>query len=333
MKHYTFIDYVTQGYLMLVGVLVLLFHGDRVPLWPLLIVAHVIGISLVHLLIRFHATRRTGWLLDFLRHFYPVLLYTGFYRETGELNQMFVSGYLDPFFIRLEGRVFGVQPSLEAMPWLPYLWVSELFYAAYFSYYAMIVGVGLALFRRSRQQFFHYVSVVSFVFYLCYLAYIFTPVMGPRIFLREITEYRLPDDVQPAIVPPYPPAIQTGPFYQLMTWIYRIFEAPGAAFPSSHVAVALSTVWFSFLYLRRIRLLHLVVAVLLCLATIYCRFHYAVDVIAGVLAAAMLVPLGNWLYFKYPKTVQPVVPPGENSSSDAETPAPTDNSADITKPE
>ena len=44
---------------------------------------------------------------------------------------------------------------------------------------------------------------------------------------------------------------------------------------------------------------HLVVVILLCLATIYCHYHYVVDVLAGALTAAMLVPLGNWLYRKF----------------------------------
>ena len=96
----------------------------------------------------------------------------------------------------------------------------------------------------------------------------------------------------------YPAAIKGGVFYRLMGWIYRVFERPGAAFPSSHVAIALCTVFFSFRYLRRIRYLHLVAAVLLCLATVYCRYHYAVDVLAGALTAALLLPLGNWFYFK-----------------------------------
>ena len=38
---------------------------------------------------------------------------------------------------------------------------------------------------------------------------------------------------------------------------------------------------------------------LLCLSTVYCRYHYLVDVLAGLLTAAALVPLGNWLYFKF----------------------------------
>jgi membrane-associated phospholipid phosphatase len=84
-----------------------------------------------------------------------------------------------------------------------------------------------------------------------------------------------------------------------MRWVYRVFEAPGAALPSSHVAVALCTVFFSFRYLRSIRYVHLAVALLLCLSTVYCRYHYAVDVLAGLVAAAVLIPIGNWLYFKF----------------------------------
>jgi membrane-associated phospholipid phosphatase len=66
--------------------------------------------------------------------------------------------------------------------------------------------------------------------------------------------------------------------------------------------VALTTVYFSFKYLRPIRWIHTLVAGLLCLSTVYCRYHYAVDVPAGALTTAILVPLGNWLFFKFAKT-------------------------------
>jgi len=299
MRHYTFIDYITQGYLALVGLIILVLHNASVPHWKLLLLAHGVCISLVHLLIRAHAARPAQPVLNFLRHFYPIFLYTGFYRETGALNQTLFTGYLDPFFIRLEDRLFGFQPSLAFMEWLPYVWVSEIFYAAYFSYYVMITGVGLALFLRDRRQFLHYVSIVSFVFYLCYLAYIVTPVIGPRLFFREVGGYQLPADVLPQTVPGVPEAVQAGPFYRMMVVIYDIFESPGAAFPSSHVAVALCTLYFSFIYLRRIRHVHLIAVVLLCLATIYCHYHYVVDIVAGTATAAVLVPLGNRLYFRF----------------------------------
>jgi membrane-associated phospholipid phosphatase len=299
-KHYTFVDYATQTYAAGVAGLILLFHNGTVEHWPLLLGVHVGILALVHNLIAWQSRNPASVALDFLRHFYPVLLYTFFFWETGALNRMFISDYMDPVAIRWDQAIFGCQPSLIFMARLPYLAVSEVFYAAYFSYYIMIAGVGLALFLRDRRQFFHYVSVTSFVFYVCYSIYIIVPIIGPRVFFHEIAGYNLPPDAQAlATVGPYPEAVRSGIFFKLMAFIYRVFEAPGAAMPSSHVAVAWCTVFFSFRYLRPIRFVHLIVAILLCLSTIYCRYHYAVDVLTGLATAATLVPAGNWLYLKF----------------------------------
>jgi membrane-associated phospholipid phosphatase len=299
-RGYTFVDYATQGYLAIVGVLILVFHGENVSHWEWLLCAHLILICSIHWLILRSFRSRIGKILDFLRHFYPVVLYAGFFAETGLLDQMFVRGYLDPMVIGWDARLFGVQPSLRFMEQLPYLAVSELFYAAYFSYYIMIGGVGIALYFRNRRQFSHYISVVSFVFYVCYLLYIFLPVIGPPVFFREVPGYALPASLQElGTAAPYPEAVTSGLFYQIMKWIYQVFEAPGAAIPSSHVAVALATLYFSFRYLRAVFWLHLPMVALLCLATIYCRYHYASDVIAGALSALLLIPLANRLYFRF----------------------------------
>lgn len=297
MRHYRFIDWATQAYIAFVGGLILLFHNDTVSAWPYLAAAHAVGLGLVHGLVTGHGRWPPLRWLGFLRHFYPILLYTAFYRETGELNRMFFPDYLDAHFIAADQWLFGAQPCIEFMDRLPYRSISELFYGAYFSYYLMIVGVGLTLLIRDRQQFFHYVTVVSFVFYLCYLTYIALPVMGPRAFFREIQGFHLPDEIQAlAVDPHFPETVKSAAFYKLMAWIYRTFEGPGAAFPSSHVAIALTTVWFSFRYLRPIRWPHLGVVLLLCAATVYCRYHYVVDVLAGIATTALLVPLGDWLY-------------------------------------
>jgi len=301
-RRYTFIDYATQGYIALVGVLVLCLHGDAVPGWGWFVAAHAGCLLINHLLITLHARWPANRLLDFLRHFYPVLLYAGFYRETGALNRMLCAGYLDPAFIRCEQAVFGCQPSLAFMDRLPFLPVSELFYASYFSYYLMVFGIGLALFLRQREHFHHYISVASFAFYVCYLIYIFLPVIGPPVFYEAAGERHVPENAMPPVIPDFPLAVQAGSFFRIMAFIYAHGEAPGAAFPSSHVVVAIVTVYFSFLYLRRIRWPHFVLATCLCLATVYCRYHYAIDVLAGALTAAVFIPLGNRLYFKFTKT-------------------------------
>lgn len=297
MKGYVFVDYATQAYGVVVTALILLFHNATVPAWPWLVGAHVAGLVLIHWLVQAHHRAKSNRALDFARHFYPVPCYLWFFSETGCLNRMFVPDYLDPLAIRWDQALFGCQPGVEFMQKLPWLPLSELFYAAYFSYYLMIVGVGIALFFRDRQQFFHYISVISFLFYICYLVYIALPIIGPRVFFETINGYTLPAEWHRfAPGANYPAAVRAGPFFHLMGWLYRIFESPGAALPSSHVAVAWCTVYFSFHYLRRIRYAHLIAAVLLCLSTLYCRYHYAVDVVAGLLAAAILIPLGNRLY-------------------------------------
>lgn len=299
LEGYTFVDYATQIYQLAVIALVVGFHNNTVAHWPRHVWAHVVAIALVHWLVR-KVRNGAGPVLDFLRHFYPVLFYTWFFTETGYLNRMFVPDYLDAEVIRLEQIVFRSQPAILFMANLPYLLVSELFYAAYFSYYIMIVGVGLALYLRNRSQFFHYVSVVSFVFYVCYLIYIFLPVIGPKVFIDEGGGFTLSDDLR-QLAPEafFPLNIQVGPFYQIINWIYRTFEPAGAAMPSSHVAVAITTVYFSFSYLRRIRYTHLVAAILLCASTVYCRYHYVLDVLAGAALAGVLIPFGNWLYWRY----------------------------------
>jgi membrane-associated phospholipid phosphatase len=152
------------------------------------------------------------------------------------------------------------------------------------------------LYVRNRRQFDHYIAVTSFVFYVCYVVYIFLPVIGPRIYYPEYVHFTLPAESMPSHVPTFPAAVQSGWFYRIMAVVYDHFEAPGAAFPSSHVAIALVTVYFSFRYLRPIRWVHLVMAVLLSFATVYCRYHFVVDVIAGLGTAAVMLPLGNWLY-------------------------------------
>jgi membrane-associated phospholipid phosphatase len=52
--------------------------------------------------------------------------------------------------------------------------------------------------------------------------------------------------------------------------------------------------------LPRRRVLHLSAVVALCFSTVYCRYHYAVDVPAGVLTAAIFIPLGETLYRRIP---------------------------------
>jgi membrane-associated phospholipid phosphatase len=297
-RSYRFVDYATQAYLLLVGVLILFFHSGRVPRFYLYLVAHGTGILLIHAFIVGSARRPENRFFSFFRHFYPLMLYLFLYRESEQLNLMFVDGYLDPAFIALEELIFGFQPAVVFMNAFPHPLVSEFFYMSYFSYYVMIAGVGLALYFRRREEFWHYLAVLSFVFYGCFLAFIFLPVAGPPAFYMEIPKY-LDQQRLPYYPLEFPPSVTLGPFFNLMRILYRTFETGGGAFPSSHVAAAICVLFFSWRYLLRARYVILAATLALSFATVYCRYHYAVDVFAGAATAGALVPVGEWLYRRY----------------------------------
>ncbi|MHC4591093.1 MAG: phosphatase PAP2 family protein [Planctomycetota bacterium] len=296
MRNYRLVDYLTQGYVLLVALLILLFHSGRLPLWPLYVAVHGAVLVAVHVLILIGGKSENGF-VRMLRCFYPMILYTFLYTETNKLDGLFYHGYLDGFFIDLDQRLFGCQLSRTMMQTRPYLWVSEILYLFYFSYYVMVAAVGFALYFKDRRHFIRYVTVVSFVFYVCYLTYIFLPVMGPHGADSGVTFHGELASVGPRVVPE---ALKGGVFYNVMGVLYKLVEPQGGAtFPSSHVAVAVATLWFTWTHFKKVRWLHLVAVIMLCVSTVYCGYHYAVDMLGGLAAAAVLVPLGELLHRKW----------------------------------
>lgn len=310
MRFYRFIDWATQAYLAIVVLIVLGAVAVRssVPtFWVYIVGAHLGAMAGLHAVVHFGSAPKAPEFLRFLREFYPILLYTGFYRETEWVNRILGLGRIDEQLIRLEHLIFQLQPSVVLMDRYPQVWLSELLYAAYFSYYLMIGGMGLYLLLKHPPIFRHFVAVVSFVFYVCYLVYMFVPVVGPRLFYQRGPERRLFSTLYGFMPPDVPESVQSGVFFGIMGWIYKNFEAASAAFPSSHVAIAITTAWFSWQYFWPVRWFHATAVALLCVSTVYCRYHYSIDVPAGILFAAVLIPIGNKLYWRWDRPV-PVYP-------------------------
>jgi membrane-associated phospholipid phosphatase len=74
-------------------------------------------------------------------------------------------------------------------------------------------------------------------------------------------------------------------------------ERPTAAFPSSHVGVTLVLLLLAWRSGSR-RLFYWVLPFLLlmCLATVYIRAHYAIDVFAGLISGTMIYFILQFLY-------------------------------------
>jgi membrane-associated phospholipid phosphatase len=303
LSRYRLVDFATQGYLLFVVLVVLALRGGH---WGALVVAHLGMIVAVHALIASTGSPAASgadkrqpaaavW-LGWLREFYPILLYTGFYVETAVVNRMMGAPRLDPWLLQADHVLFGFQPA-EAFPVaMAQSWFSEFMHLSYLSYHVMVGGVGLWLSLRDVPAFRHFVTVISLMFYACYASYLFVPAVGPRVLFTDTAE-------RAQFVAQYGREPRTAPEANGRRWCQQAFlfverhaEIPGAAFPSSHVAVAAATVWFSWRYVRRIRWLHLFFGFTILFSTVYTRAHYAVDVIGGLVAAAVLFPAAQAAY-------------------------------------
>lgn len=207
--------------------------------------------------------------LRFLRLFLPVVVTPLLYTELETLNQLVTPGYLDSMVQGWEARVFGEQLSFTAARRWPHRWLSELLHLGYFSYYFVVPAAALAVWRRAGDRGLERAAVtVGLAFFLCYVVFAVFPVAGPRYEFVRIEG----------------PAAG-GPVFELVHGVLEAGSSKGTAFPSSHVAAATAALlaarrdarrWFWFL---------VVPVALLTVGTVYGRFHYAVDAVAGLAVA------------------------------------------------
>lgn len=252
-----------------VVVAIILAFSSRIPSWNRVILLNLATIAVVLLLSRVGDRSRAG--LRFLRDFYPMFFFFAAYEQTGRMNRVLSPDLLDPLFQQLEYALFGFQPAVEFARRFPQPWFNEYMHITYFSYYLLFPSLGLILHARGpRRVFDEYMFTLSSSFYVFFLIFILLPVAGAATLAA----------------PPLPAA---GPFTVLMEVIYAHLEPPGGAFPSSHVGIALLVMIYARRYLSlRIFSLYALLGISLTLSTVYCRYHYAVDVLAGLAAGTAL---------------------------------------------
>jgi len=233
----------------------------------------------------------------FLRVFLPVVVTPLLYTELQTLNQLVSPGYLDGPVQAWEAALFGGQPSITMARSMPQIWLSELLHLGYFSYYFVIPTAAVVIYRRAGPGGLGRAAVnVGLGFFLCYLCFAVFPVAGPRYEFARITG---------------PPA--DGPVFALVHQILEAGSSKGTAFPSSHVAAAVAALlacrrdaprWFWILLLP---------VVALSVGTVYGRFHYAVDAVAGVAVAFAAHLATPWLASR-------LHPPGVSGARDVRDP-------------
>lgn len=183
----------------------------------------------------------------------------------------------DASLLALDRRLFGETPSLLLQRFVtPGL--SNAMAAFYFLHLVLPPVLALLLYRRYRALFREFLLAVLLSGCLGAAGYVAVPATGPGVAFPQLFS-----------VPLY------GGLYDPVTQILDVARAPRDVFPSLHVGISSIVLWYGF---RRSRATGLVLLPLVLgnwVSTVYLRYHYLIDVIAGWLTAAAAVALAGGL--------------------------------------
>ena len=225
-------------------------------------------------------------------------LLSWWYPDTYELNKILPN--LDHLFAGYEQLLFGCQPALLFPEAITNPVFSELMHLGYASYFPLIAIVALFYFFWRYTEFNRAVFVILASFFLYYVIFIFLPVTGPQYYYEAVGLDNIAQGIFPNLhdyfathdEPMTMPGYSDGFFYQCVASAHATGERPTAAFPSSHVGI--TTILLFLAWRTKNRFLFLGILpfyALMCLATVYIRAHYAIDVIGGWVSAVVFYVL------------------------------------------
>lgn len=271
-------DKVIIAYLMVIAALAVAFNR-RVDLWPWFLAAHAAGALAVASMARFAS--RAGWLGYFARCWYPVVLIPITFKELEYLIPRINPRDMDWQLAAIDLAIFGAHPTV----WLERLThpiLTELLQLSYTCYYFFPILLGAALWLRRQFERFHFcLFAIVLGFYLSYLGYIAVPAIGPRFILAHEQSFPLKGVLL---------------FDWIQNTLNRLEGIMRDCFPSGHTAVTLLVLYYARRFHRPSFRWMLLPGSALIFSTVYLRYHYVVDVIAGALLALAVVAIAGRCY-------------------------------------
>lgn len=187
----------------------------------------------------------------------------------------------DPFLILVDHAIFGVHPTV----WMERLIspaLSVLLQFAYISYYFIPLSLGIVLIARGRfREFEEVLFGILLCFYLSYVGYLLVPAIGPRFTLNHLQAGNL----------------QVSPFIEsIQDALNGLEKNKTDAFPSGHTAVSLLSLYYAWKKRENKLFAGLIPVVTgLIISTVYLRYHYVIDVIAGIALTGLTIALAPGL--------------------------------------
>ncbi len=198
-----------------------------------------------------------------LRDFAPFLVSQAAYLMLHDLVHVINPVDRDAWLIRADRILFGGALTQALEPFVR-PWLTEWFSATYSLY--VFFPLALAIWfvaRRERDALRHLLQAVVLCNYLGYLGYLLVPAVGPMYTLT----YQVP--------------LSGGWFSLVRESLDTLARVPRDCFPSLHTANTVVVLWMVRRHARPLQGIFGVLGTSCILATIYLRYHYTVDVVAG----------------------------------------------------
>jgi len=257
-------EWITFAYLAWVSAIVILFHRNTAHAALHFEIHPAIGAGIVCL--AWVAARSRNSILQFARHWYALPLYIFFFEELQGLVHAIFPGWFDRWLIAFDFRLGEVHPSV----WLAQFAsppLNDFMQFAYMTYFLYLVILPAILYmQRDRLAFWILMVSTAIAHYTVYVIAILFPVESPYFSLASLQTKPLTGGYCTAAI----------------ELIERFGRVHGAAFPSAHVAGSMVAILASWRYRRWLFWLCLPFFASMCVATVYGRYHYVADVLAGI---------------------------------------------------
>jgi membrane-associated phospholipid phosphatase len=234
----------------------------------------------------------------YLSVFATVITVLYIFNSMGTLIASIHATTFDARLIAVDHAIFGVHPTVWMERFISPL-LTGLLQFAYISYYFIPLSLGVVLIARGRFGEFEMVLFgILLCFYLSYVGYLLIPAIGPRFTLRHLQTGDL----------------QVSPFIETIQDALNGLEKNKTdAFPSGHTAVSLMSLYYAWKEREKKLFAGLIPVVTgLIISTVYLRYHYVIDVIAGIALTGLTIALAPGL-----RRLLSVAPghPGDEESS------------------
>jgi len=196
-------------------------------------------------------------------------------------------------------KIFGVNPT-EVLGQIANPWLTEFLQYSYMLFFIMPLAVGFELFATKRlDDYIRFTRMIAFSFFASYLLYFLMPSVGPRFTLHDFSALNI--ELPGVFLTDFlRELVNIGGGIRASVPLAPIDAVSRDCMPSGHTWITLVNIWLAYKFRSINRYWIYFFGTGLIFGTVYLRYHYVVDVFAGIVFAGLTI----WLEPKLRKLLK-----------------------------